>query len=129
MKEKFETLIFQAVFPASAAKIFGVDTNSYLHKNIRQTAREAAEKCASLVESPEKFGGRDIDSLTKKEYEEISMIFLPQENFKLKFASFWEHTRENVGRHIIADNIPVSFDLSKYFALYKYLESKGIKAI
>lgn len=59
--------------------------------------------------------------MTKEQYEEISRIFYPEDDFKLPFTSRWPHTREEVGKHIVEDNIPVSFPLKKYFALHQYL--------
>jgi hypothetical protein len=64
--------------------------------------------------------------MTKEQYEDISRIFLPNDNYKLKFTSRWEHTRENVGKHIVEDNIPVSFPLKKYFELYDYLKDNNL---
>jgi len=70
---------------------------------------------------------KELDSLTKEDYEEISMIFFPTDKFKTSFTSSWEQTRENIARHIVSDDIPLSFSLEKYFQLYKYLEARGIK--
>lgn len=60
--------------------------------------------------------------LTKEQYEEVSRIFFPKDDYKLPFTSKWEHTRENIGRKIVEDDIPVSFPLDKYFRLYEYLK-------
>ena len=65
-------------------------------------------------------------NFTKEQYEHISRIFYPKDNFVVPFNSRWEHTRENVGKHIVEDDFPVSFKLDKYFELHNYLISQDI---
>ena len=59
--------------------------------------------------------------LTKEQYEYISRIFFPHDDYKLPFKSKWKHTRENIGKHIIEDDISLSFSLGKYFELHMYI--------
>ena len=63
--------------------------------------------------------------LTKEEYEDVSYIFYPNEKYKIPFTSKWEHTRENIGKHIVDDNFPVSFVNARYFELHSYLVCIG----
>ena len=62
--------------------------------------------------------------LTKQDYINISYIFYPKDNYKIPFTSKWEHTRENIGRHIAEEKFPVSFPHIYYFALYEYYRSR-----
>lgn len=64
--------------------------------------------------------------ITKQHYEDISRIFFPQDNYKLPFTSRWPHTREEIGKHIVEDDFPVSFPLKKYFKLYEYLKENNL---
>ena len=61
---------------------------------------------------------------SSNDHIEISKIFYPEENFKLPFTSNWKHTRENIGKHIIQNDFPVSFKVKKYFELYEFLKNR-----
>lgn len=122
-RAKLREIIMRHAHGASAAKYFGVSDASYLHKKLWSAADGAAEEIAS--ESGEPLRG--IGSLTEDECVEISRIFYPGDNYRLSFASSWPHTRENIGRRIASNDFPVAFPIERYFALYKYLTSKGIE--
>ncbi len=64
--------------------------------------------------------------MTKEQFEEISRIFYPNDNYKLPFSSREETTREWIGRRIVEDKFPVSFSLAKYFELYEYLKTNNL---